>query len=174
MYLHVASIARACADQAHGGLVVRKPRLHATLPGSPTCCPAYCACANTAAGGGYDDDDDVGDDGGYDGGWGDLGDMLLAGDGEGLEMVQASSTAGVAAGFPGSVSSHGTWEALHQLPCPARIMHLLPKQVNPDVLHSFCCPHSSPASTSFCSLACLSQAPANPCCSCFPAGRPQG
>jgi len=47
----------------------------------------------TAAGGGYDDDDDVGGDGGYDGGWGDLGDMLLAGDGEGLEMVQASGRA---------------------------------------------------------------------------------
>ncbi|KAI7835644.1 hypothetical protein COHA_010458 [Chlorella ohadii] len=44
-------------------------------------------------GGGYDDDDDVGGDGGYDGGWGDLGDMLLAGDGEGLEMVQASGRA---------------------------------------------------------------------------------
>ncbi|PRW32517.1 condensin complex subunit 2 [Chlorella sorokiniana] len=40
-------------------------------------------------GGAYDDDDDAGGDG-YDGGWGDLGDMLLAGDGEGLEMVQAA------------------------------------------------------------------------------------
>lgn len=50
------------------------------------------ACTGLApiAGGDYDDDDDAGGDGGYDGGWGDLGDMLLAGDGEGLEMVQAS------------------------------------------------------------------------------------
>lgn len=50
--------------------------------------PPYNPAAAANPAGGYDDDDDDGGEGGYDGGWGDMGDMLEGGDGDQLEVVQ--------------------------------------------------------------------------------------